>query len=451
MRILKQNRRLILVNLILPFNLFIGLFILFTQILFLERNISENGLRAKKFLVPPLLELLENRDGATVPPEWLLFAALGSGDVIYNINDADPDSLKLSDSFLQYQDAIGLSTIINAITGPLTIVSFDYKGEKGIVVYSYDKLPFHFRIIHNPAYIGSIFTLTMIFFFLGLYQMNKYYHSVNKLVQASVRIANKDFDTEIESKGMQEMEMVFLAFDQMRKILKTNRERESRFVMSVTHDLKTPLAAMRMYLEAMKDGYIEIGGDARDAVGKILTKSEILEDRIAELLEYSKLQNFIHELQKDFVDMTEWLQNQVIFINEESRLHHRRFSAEINISPGINVSLNQRLMARALHNLIDNAYRYTHEDDAIRLSSYCEGDYCMISVEDSGPGIPPEEREKIFELFYRADKGRNKRGMGIGLASVKSIIENHGGTISCGDTPLGGVRFVITLPMYKDL
>ena len=448
LKTLNLSRRLIVVNLILPFNLFFGLFFLFTQMLFLERDVSENGLSTKRFLYAPLMGLLDKENASFEPPGWLLFVAMESGEIVYTTGEHGPvRPLGIEHDGETGNENQNLAEIVKAISGTMTIISFRYNGQHGVAVYMRDLLPFHFQLIQNPAYTGFIFALTTVLFLLGLFQMNKYHRSVSELVRASARIANKDFETEITVKAEREMGTVFQAFDQMRKTLKSNRENEARFVMSVTHDLKTPLAAMRMYLEAMKDGYIEINGEARDAVQKILIKSEMLEDRIAELLEYSKLQNTVHEIQRENVNVPSWIKDQIVFFEEESQMHRRLFSSRVNLPEDLKASINQKLMSRALNNLIDNAFRYTAEGDTVAFASYYEGNSCFFEIEDSGPGIPEEEREKIFELFYRVDKGRNRRGMGIGLASVKSIIENHGGKITCGESPSGGALFRITLPV----
>jgi signal transduction histidine kinase len=444
-----KKKRVILVNFVIPLNLIIGLMIIFIQMLYLERDINKDDLKTKKFLHKPLIEILENRDNFTNPPDWLLFVAMDSGEIIYLVEEASFSQLPLKNQIGKYKLDLMLADIVKKLPDTITLVPFKYKGQNGLAIYMHDLLPLFMQVLQKPAYIGFIFFLTMSMFLMGLLQMNSFFRSVRRLIQASVRIAHKDLDTEIHSEQELELARVFQAFEQMRKALKSNRDKEARFVMSVTHDLKTPLAAMRMYLEAMKDGYIEIGDEAEKAVSKILVKSGILEDRIGELLEYSKLQTSVHELKRDIIDVKTWISEQNVYFDDECQMNDRKYSNEISLPPDLKILVNSKLVNRALNNLIDNACRYTKKGDSIKLRAYYEGDYLILNLEDSGPGVETTEREKIFELFYRADKGRNSRGMGIGLASVQYIIENHGGAISCGESSLGGSSFTVSLPIHK--
>ena len=440
------NKRIIIVNLVLPLNLIIGLVLIFANLLYMEKEKTENGLTVNNFLHAPLLELLEKADEANVP-NWLLLVALDSGEAIYLAEHEGKKPLIFMEEE-KNMDLI-LADIVKKTPDTISMVPFQYKGHSGLAIYMQDLLPAHLKVVQRPGYIGFVFFLTMIMFLLGLLQMNSYYNSIRRLIRASVRIANKDLDTEIHRGKQPELSKVFLAFDQMRKALKANREKESRFVMSVTHDLKTPLAAMRMYLEAMNDGYIEVSGEAEEAIKKILIKPGVLEDRIGELLEHSKLQTSVHKLKKEIIEVPSWIDEQSRFFDEECQMNQRKYTQKIDLSGQIKISGNLKLLNRAFSNLIDNACRYTKEGDSVKLKSYLSHGFLKIRIEDSGPGVPPAERQKIFELFYRADKGRNSRGMGIGLASVQSIIENHGGTISCGDSPLGGASFSVSLPIHE--
>lgn len=447
----KLSRRFILVNLILPLNLILGLMVIFSQSLLMERDKTEDELQSRIFLHKPLLNLLDHYDSVS-HPDWLVFAALDSGEILHV---SDKMKLKKTEWKKDVPDFspemiiadVILARIIKNIPDSITIVPFLYKGQSGIAVYMHDLLPLYLQVIQKPVYRLLIFFMTMMLFFLGLLQMNSHYKSVRRLIRASDRISNHDLDTEIKPGKQGEMATVFRSFEQMRKALKSNREKEARFVMSVTHDLKTPLSAMRMYLEAMKDGYIKISDEAGEAVNKILLKSAMLEDRIAELLDYSKLQTSIHELNRETIRISSWIEEQNLLFKEESLLNNRKYTGEIKVDESLKISGNIKLLNRALQNLIDNACRYTKENDIIQFRAVSKNNRLLLSFENSGPPIPYEEREKIFELFYRADKGRNSRGMGIGLASVQSVIENHGGTIVCGESSLGGAAFEIRIPL----
>lgn len=440
----KRNRswRFILVNLILPFNLVISLVFILSQSIMMERNIDENSLKSKRFLHDPLLRVLEREENYR-PPRWLGLVATEKDRIIYVADESIRGHLNFSSGDM----ATFMNWVIRTLPDEITMMPFTYDGTEGLAIYMNNALPFYMRILQKPVYLRFIISTTMLLFLLGILQMNSHQRSVNRLVRASEQIQSRDFDRAIEGDRRSDMNVVFTAFDQMRRTLKANRDRDSRFLLSATHDLKTPLSAMRMYLEAMNDGYIEIGGEAREAVGKVLSKSAILESRIGELLEYSRLTNSSQGTERSIMELEPWLKEQDVLFREECRLNHREYRSSLSVNPTDTLWGGKSVLERAMQNLIDNACRYTEEGDTVFFSARSDGKSLVLTLEDNGPGIAAADRENIFELFYRADKGRNSRGMGIGLASVKSIMETHGGTIICTESPEGGAAFIMELPL----
>ncbi|MDC7223676.1 MAG: ATP-binding protein, partial [Spirochaetales bacterium] len=110
---------------------------------------------------------------------------------------------------------------------------------------------------------------------------------------------------------------------------------------------------------------------------------------------------------------------------------------------------DRKMFFQVLENLFDNACRYTDGGDTIRFTARRDNKNIRITMEDSGAGITKEHIPYIFDNFYRADSGRNTRGIGVGLASSKTIIQSHGGVISYGQTNLGGACFLIELPLQE--
>lgn len=104
-------------------------------------------------------------------------------------------------------------------------------------------------------------------------------------------------------------------------------------------------------------------------------------------------------------------------------------------------------LSQAVANLVDNALKYTPEGGRVRVAARTLEERCEVEVTDSGPGVPVEERDKIWRRLYRGDASRSQRGLGLGLSLVKAIAEAHGGAVAVDDAqPGGGARFVLTLP-----
>ena len=100
-----------------------------------------------------------------------------------------------------------------------------------------------------------------------------------------------------------------------------------------------------------------------------------------------------------------------------------------------------------LRNLVENAVNYSPEQTDVRLEAVRRGDKCVITVKDSGPGLPQADLTRVFERFYRVDKSRSRPGTGLGLAIVKHLVELHGGTAVAANRPEGGAVFTVTLPI----
>ena len=273
--------------------------------------------------------------------------------------------------------------------------------------------------------------------------------SIKRLVYASDLIANGNLDESITLKYNNELVHVANAIDRMRIELKGKRNVEQRFVMSVTHDLKTPLTSINGYLEAIADGVITDPEEIQEIIRLMQRKTELLDGRINELLDYSRNRTAgWREHWKD-INVLDWLIEISSMFQNDADLYGRKYQSSININDGLSIKCNDKLLTRALENLFDNACRYSRDNDFIffkaSLLNLKGKNILQIIMEDSGTGIEEKEMENIFELFYRNDRGRNSRGMGIGLASVQTIVRDHGGQVSCRKSESGGACFEITL------
>jgi two-component system OmpR family sensor kinase len=209
---------------------------------------------------------------------------------------------------------------------------------------------------------------------------------------------------------------------------------------SVSHELRTPIARLEFGLELLRDKAHKPALDIRiDALQADLAELNTL---VNELLNMAKL------------DGQQGLQNTPFFINATVQdcvhgLAHELQAHELSIQlseDDLQIDGEQRLLARAISNLLKNAAKYSEKKIAISISS-AGASQLQIVVEDDGPGVPAAEREQIFEAFYRLDRSRDRAtgGFGLGLAIVRQAVQRHGGTVSVETSALGGARFVIML------
>jgi two-component system sensor histidine kinase KdpD len=218
---------------------------------------------------------------------------------------------------------------------------------------------------------------------------------------------------------------------------------------SISHDLKTPLAAIVGAAGALRDLSPQLDDKAKiDLVATVLDESERLNRFIANLLDMTKLEAGSIKPNLARHDVGEIVGS----VLERARKILARHAVEIEIAGGLPMlELDPVLFEQVLFNLLDNAAKYAPPETTIRIESWQEGETVKLQVIDEGGGIPPEEVELVFEKFHRASKGDQVRaGTGLGLAISRGFIEAMGGTIDAANrADRSGAVFTIKLPVPK--
>jgi signal transduction histidine kinase len=227
--------------------------------------------------------------------------------------------------------------------------------------------------------------------------------------------------------------------DRMQRLIHSHRELTS----AVSHELRTPIARLRFRVDMLAEPL----NDADRARHLNAMRMDIveLEELVSESLSYSRLDRERPELVLDTVRLDVWLRDLLVELEEE--LLAVEVSLWSDSGAEREVALDNRLMGRAVKNLLRNAHR--HAASRIRLSAYCEEGEAGIRVEDDGSGVPEQERERIFAPFARLDAARDREsgGVGLGLAIVSQIARWHEGKVWVEDSDLGGACFVIAWPL----
>jgi signal transduction histidine kinase len=131
----------------------------------------------------------------------------------------------------------------------------------------------------------------------------------------------------------------------------------------------------------------------------------------------------------------------------EDAAEDRAIVIETEVDEGLVVPVDRTRMRQVLANLLDNAVKYTPEGGRVRIRARAHDGRAVLTVEDTGPGIPPDELPRVWERLYRGDRSRSTRGLGLGLSLVKAIVEAHGGSVDVSSVPGTGSRFEIRLPL----
>lgn len=322
---------------------------------------------------------------------------------------------------------------------------------KGLIISRFDAKEKN-SLKRIPKFMMHIFFVVLVFESLSITVIILIAKSVSNSIEiiqkATQKIANGELDTKLEISGRRNSnEILQLTEDleRMRKALKENLERRSRFIMGISHDLRTPVALIKGYSEAVSDGIVNSIDDIKKSVSIINTKAGQLESMINDLINYVKMDNIEWKKTLRPVELKSFLKDFAANMECAAELYKRKISSSIEIEEQ-QIFMDKNLFTRALENIYGNALRYTNDGDSISLEAKKNSfGKTEISISDTGVGIPEEDLEKVFELFFRASNSRRENGMGIGLSVVKSIIDSHGWSINVKSRPNKGTTFTITL------
>lgn len=274
--------------------------------------------------------------------------------------------------------------------------------------------------------------------------------SIVQLEQAARRIARGDLTSSVTiRRGNDEVRSLAGALETMRQGLLEEDARQARFVMGVSHDLKTPLALIKGYVELVKDGPAATKEAQEARFDLILDRADQLDSMIDHLIDYSKVNTGDWQRTWRPLALGPFLEDFCAALTPDAQLLDRTLTWNVALPEGTFVDCDARSIRRCLENLVHNALRYTHPGGTVGLQAMVVGESTPnpaieVTVWDNGPGIAAEDLPRLFDPFYRGTHSRQETGMGLGLSIVKSLMDSHGWTIRAESNH--GARFVITIP-----
>jgi heavy metal sensor kinase len=233
-------------------------------------------------------------------------------------------------------------------------------------------------------------------------------------------------------------------FDGMLSRIQDAFFRQRRFTGDAAHELRTPLAFMRSQVD-LALSRPRSSDDYQEALREIDLDLERLTGLVSSLLTLARSDSGKLPVDPSDVDLAELIS---MTVEQYTPIARNEGIALTNTATLARAYVDSDLIVQLLVNLIDNAIAHTPCGGAIEVGSRIEGTQTRLWVDDSGPGIPPGDRERIFDRFYRVDTGRDRAsgGAGLGLSICRAIVEAHDGTITAGASDLGGARFNVLLP-----
>lgn len=309
-------------------------------------------------------------------------------------------------------------------------------------IYQLVELDRTLRILVNSSIAAALVT-TVAGATIGGWASRRVLSPVAAVSAAAAAVASGRFDVRLEESGDPELSRMASSFNQMTEALLVRIRRDARFASDVSHELRSPLTTLAAALEVVSSRRDEMPERAR--VGLDLLGAEIgrFERLVENLLEISRIDAGVEELVVEDVVLGQFVR--------EALLAGRESAPDIDLQDGAAVSVvraDKRRMERVLANLADNAER--HGGGVVRVVVEREDGWAGFAVEDAGAGVPPEERERVFERFFRGRAAGMRgagEGSGLGLSLVREHVGLHGGRVWVEDREGGGARFVVRLPV----
>ncbi len=371
----------------------------------------------------------------------LATTAEGSEIIGRNLNTEAPDFLNMT-----WQENVIIENVMPE--AQLCTLSPILSGSS---VLGYIALSIPMESVQNEvqAVMRSINLLGLIFLVVLLVVLFSFawYHTktLSKLNKAALAYSDGDFSHEIR----------LVARDEYRDLANTIRilaeqhanlvEYQKNFIANISHDFRSPLTSIKGYAEAMKDGTIpyEIQGKYLNI---ILFETDRLSNLTNDLLDLSNFENKGVRLIYSKFDITKMLKQSAMTF--EGKCSQKNLKIRLVFPENdILVYADKGKIQQVIHNLVDNAIKFSHPDGAITITVVEKKEKILVSVKDSGIGIPKESISKVWERFYKTDlsRGKDKRGTGLGLSITKQIITAHNENIKVTSTEGVGTEFVFSL------
>jgi len=257
------------------------------------------------------------------------------------------------------------------------------------------------------------------------------------------RVEPAESDTEVGRLGLAlnaMLKRIEEAFAQQ----EASEKRMRRFLADASHELRTPLTSIRGYAELFHRGAASHPDDLAIAMRRIEDEARRMGVLVEDLLLLARLDDH-RPLLREPLDLGMIVADAV----HDARVTDPDRTVALEAPATLSFVGDDNRLRQVVANLVGNAVRHTPPESPIEVSLHVEGDSAVFAVADHGPGISPEDRERVFQPFFRLDEGRSRRtgGAGLGLAIVRAVVEAHGGSVTADETPGGGATFAVRLPL----
>lgn len=265
---------------------------------------------------------------------------------------------------------------------------------------------------------------------------------IRKVIDATHRVANGDFNVKIDLKGIGELEELSHSFNKMTQELSTIETLRSDFINNFSHEFKTPIVSVRGFAKLLKENKLS-EEERREYLDIIITESERLAALSTNVLTLSKYENLEIIVDKTPFRLDEQLRRTIVLM--EPKWSAKEITVNVELDEVIYIG-SEDLTQQIWLNLLDNAIKFSYQGGLINITLVNANDEIRFVIQDDGPGMAEQSKARIFDKFYQGDTSHSKAGYGLGLPLVKRIVKLCGGDIIVQSELGKGSMFTIVLP-----
>lgn len=266
---------------------------------------------------------------------------------------------------------------------------------------------------------------------------------ITVLARGTRALIHGDYEVRVAARGHDELAQLTRDFNTLAATLESTREARQQWVADISHELRTPLALLRAEIESMQDGVRPLD---QGSLASLATEAARLGRLVEDLHTLSMSDVGALTYHKEPVDLAEVVEDALDV--QRRALGDKGLSIEARLDDDVRVLADETRLAQVLANLGQNNLRYTQAPGRVVVTLKAQGERAVLTWEDTGPGVPEADLQRLTERLYRVEASRNRAsgGSGLGLAIAKAIVEGHGGTLTARRSELGGLAIAIELP-----
>lgn len=329
-------------------------------------------------------------------------------------------------------------------------ITANYKVKGYVIIHTpMSELEASCNSLLNISYI-TLVILFLLSLIILLFFTEMVYLPLRKITHATEQYAVGNFHYEFQVDSEDEIGYLAASLAYMASEVAKSEDNQKRLVANISHDFRSPLTSMRGYLEAMLDGTIPAELHEK-YIGVVLNETDRLTKLTNSLLTLNNLNTKGMILNRTDFDINQIIKNTAASF--EGTCRNKLITIELVLT-GDKMLVNADMVKiqQVLYNLVDNAIKFSHKNSSIKIETIERSNKLLISVKDSGIGIPADSIKLIWNRFYKTDlsRGKDKKGTGLGLSITKEIIQSHNENINVISTEGIGTEFIFTLEKVED-